>query len=372
MTGLRLFFWLQPGRQRVERQRIGVGNGFFLLDQHPEHAGLEQRQRRQLRHVAAIVTQRPARIGQRLSGRPRPPKRGSMRGDRFAVRRSCDEPQESGNERRAAGARPIVTIAPAALPGQSRPPLHNVDRDRTMTIEQTSLSESSEASASTPSLVEQARQNMIQQQIRPWEVLDPSVLELLARVPRERFVPPHLRSLAFVDFELPLNIDGVVTGETMLAPKVEARLLQELRIHPHELVLEIGTGSGYMAALAAHKAQTVWSVEIDPKAAGLRRRQPGPRRGAQRACRRRRRRARLGAHAPYDVIIVSGGLPMVPAELLAQLKVGGRLAAIVGQAPAMQAQIITRTTQEHFETLPLFETVTKPLRNAQGPSAFRF
>jgi protein-L-isoaspartate(D-aspartate) O-methyltransferase len=232
-----------------------------------------------------------------------------------------------------------------------------------MTLEPTALPDSE---------VELARQNMIQQQIRPWEVLDPGVLELLARVPRERFVPPHLRALAFVDFELPLNIDGVVTGETMLAPKVEARLLQELQIHPHELVLEIGTGSGYMAALAAHKAQSVWTVEIDPRLQAF---------GAANLARAGVRNAHveggdgaLGwpAHAPYDIIIVSGSLPCVPPQMLAQLKVGGRLAAIVGSAPAMHAQVITRATQDRFETQSLFETVTKPLRNAQAPSTFRF
>jgi protein-L-isoaspartate(D-aspartate) O-methyltransferase len=222
------------------------------------------------------------------------------------------------------------------------------------------------------SQVEKARHNMIEQQIRPWEVLDQSILDLLVRVQRERFVPPHLRSLAFVDFELPLNIDGVVTGETMLAPKVEARLLQELRIHPHEQVLEIGTGSGYMAALAAHRAQTVWSVEIDPRLEAF---------GAANL-------ARAGVHnahveggdgcqgwpsrAPYDVIIVSGSLPEVPAAMLQQLKVGGRMAAIVGRGPAMQARIITRRTQDDFDHLPLFETWTKPLRIAQPPSTFRF
>jgi protein-L-isoaspartate(D-aspartate) O-methyltransferase len=220
--------------------------------------------------------------------------------------------------------------------------------------------------------IELARHNMIQQQIRPWEVSDASVLDLLTRVPRERFVPPHLRSLAFVDTELPLNIDGVVTGESMLAPKVEARLLQELHIHPHELVLEIGTGSGYMAALAAHKAQTVWSVEIDPRLQAF---------GSANLARAGVRNAHVAlgdgalgwaAHAPYDVIIVSGGLPVVPPELLAQLKVGGRLAAIVGKAPAMQAQILTRRRADLVETLPLFETVARILRNARTPSAFRF
>ena len=222
------------------------------------------------------------------------------------------------------------------------------------------------------SAIEQARINMIEQQIRPWEVLDQSVLDLLLQVRREQFVPPHLRALAFVDFELPLNIDGVETGETMFAPKVEARLLQELGIHPHEQVLEVGTGSGYMAALAAHKAQTVWTIEIDPRLQAF---------GASNLARAGVRNARVeggdgslgwSAHAPYDVIIVSGSLPYLPPALLDQLKIGGRLTAIVGSAPAMSAQIVTRTGKDAFEPLALFETCTKPLRLAHQPSAFRF
>jgi len=220
--------------------------------------------------------------------------------------------------------------------------------------------------------LEDARHNMIEQQIRPWEVLDQTVLDLLQVVPREQFVPPHLRSLAFVDFELPLNIDGVVTGQTMLAPKVEARLLQELGLRAHERVLEIGAGSGYMAALAAHRAQTVWSVEIDPRLAAF---------ATANLARAGIRNAHVetgdaaggwGAHEPYDAIIVSGGLAELPEALLGQLKVGGRMAAIIGKAPAMQAQIITRTTATSHEVLPLFETSTPLLRNAQRPSAFRF
>ncbi len=219
---------------------------------------------------------------------------------------------------------------------------------------------------------ERFRFNMIEQQIRPWEVLEPSVLDLLYVVKREEFVPAHLRTLAFTDFELPLNLDGEVTGETMLAPKVEAKLLQELRIHPHEQVLEIGTGSGYMAALAAHKAETVWTVEIDPRLAAF---------GAANLARAGVHNSHVetgdGArgwaeHAPYDVIIVSGSLPLLPRSLLEQLKVGGRLAAVVGCGPAISAQIVTRVTNGNYETLPLFETVTKPLRNALQPSAFRF
>ena len=219
---------------------------------------------------------------------------------------------------------------------------------------------------------ERFRFNMIEQQIRPWEVLEPSVLDLLYVVKREDFVPAHLRALAFTDFELPLNLDGEVTGETMLAPKIEAKLLQELRIHPHEQVLEIGTGSGYMAALAAHKAETVWTVEIDPRLAAF---------GAANLARAGVHNSHVetgdgargwAAHAPYDVIIVSGSLPLLPRSLLEQLKVGGRLAAVVGCGPAMSAQIVTRVTESNYETLPLFETVTKPLRNALQPSAFRF
>ena len=219
---------------------------------------------------------------------------------------------------------------------------------------------------------ERFRFNMIEQQIRPWDVLEPSVLDLLYVVKREDFVPAHLRALAFTDFELPLNLDGEVTGETMLAPKIEAKLLQELRIHPHEQVLEIGTGSGYMAALAAHKAETVWTVEIDPRLAAF---------GAANLARAGVHNTHVetgdgargwAAHAPYDVIIVSGSLPLLPRSLLEQLKVGGRLAAVVGCGPAMSAQIVTRVTNGNYETLPLFETVTKPLRNALQPSAFRF
>jgi len=213
---------------------------------------------------------------------------------------------------------------------------------------------------------------MIEQQIRPWEVLDQGVLELLQTVRREDFVPRHLRGLAFVDFELPLTIDGVATGENMLAPKVEARLLQELGIHAHEQVLEIGTGTGYMAALAAHRALTVWTVEIDQRLQNF---------AAANLARAGIRNARVeggdaaggwAAHAPYDVIIVSGSLPSLPATLLDQLKLGGRLAAIVGTGPAMQAQLVTRTSLGRFETLPLFETATRPLRNAQAASSFRF
>jgi protein-L-isoaspartate(D-aspartate) O-methyltransferase len=220
--------------------------------------------------------------------------------------------------------------------------------------------------------VEQARTNMIEQQIRPWDVLDQSVLDLLYAVRREEFVPLQLRALAFVDTELPLRIDGVDTGEVMMAPKVEARLLQELGIQTHETVLEVGTGSGYLAALAAHRARSVLSIEIDRRLvafgggnlerAGIRNVQVELGDGA------------LGwsERAPYDLIMMSGSLPVIPDALLAQLKVGGRMAAIVGEAPVMTAQIVTRISEAGYDTLALFETCLKPLHNAWRPDPFRF
>jgi protein-L-isoaspartate(D-aspartate) O-methyltransferase len=220
--------------------------------------------------------------------------------------------------------------------------------------------------------LEQARLNMIEQQIRPWDVLDQSVLDLLYAVRREEFVPPQLRALAFRDVELPLKIDGVDTGEVMMTPKVEARLLQELGIQTHETVLEVGTGSGYMAALAAHRAHSVLSVEIDRRLYGF---------GLANLNRAGIRNVRVesgdGApgwseRGPYDVIIMSGSLPVLPDVLLAQLKVSGRLAAIVGDAPAMTAQIVTRVSDSSYDTLALFETCLKPLRNARRPDPFRF
>lgn len=225
--------------------------------------------------------------------------------------------------------------------------------------------------------IEQARHNMIEQQIRTWEVLDQSVLDLLTVVKRESFVPPAFRLLAFVDMEIPLRIDagdGTVydSGEAMLTPKMEARFLQELAVRPHERVLEIGTGSGYMAALAAHKAQHVTSIEIDERLHRF---------GAANLARAgvRNVSVELGdgargwkARAPYDVIVVSGSLPALPPELLAQLKIGGRLSAIVGSAPVMTAQIVTRVSDAGYETLRIFETRVKALRNAWQPSTFRF
>lgn len=220
--------------------------------------------------------------------------------------------------------------------------------------------------------IEKARYNMVEQQVRTWDVLDQSVLDLLFVVKREDFVPPAYRALAFADMEVPLTIDGWASDESMWAPKLEARILQELVIKRHERVLEIGTGSGYMAALLAHKADDVTSVEIEPrlKAFG----ETNLRRAGIHNVRLQLGDASRGlvGDTAYDVIVVTGSLPVVPAELTDQLKVGGRLAAIVGEDPAMVAQIISRVTPDGYDTIKLFETSAKPLRNALRPSSFRF
>ena len=214
---------------------------------------------------------------------------------------------------------------------------------------------------------EQARFKMIEQQIRPWEVLDASVLDLLSVVRREDFVPPAMKMLAFADLELPIG-----RGQTMLAPKIEARLLQELGVRKTDVVLEVGTGSGYMAALLASKAEYVVSIEIDPVLASIAEKNLA-RAGIANVSVEVGDAARgWSEQAPYDVIVISGSLPILPDPFLHQLKVGGRLAAIVGEAPAMSAQIVTRTEEDAWTTVKLFETVVAPLANVERKSAFAF
>ena len=215
--------------------------------------------------------------------------------------------------------------------------------------------------------IEQARFNMIEQQIRPWNVLNLSVLELLAVVKREDFVPDEHRALAFVDTEVPLP-----HGQYMLAPKVEARLLQELAVHKHERVLEIGAGSGHMAALLAHKAQQVTALEIEPDLARLAAANL-QRAGVMNASVvQADGAAGLAGDGPFDVIVLSGSVAEVPQVLLSQLKVGGRLAAIVGAEPVMRAVLITRTGEQGLERRVLFDTVAPRLRGFKEPTRFQF
>lgn len=215
--------------------------------------------------------------------------------------------------------------------------------------------------------IEQARFNMIEQQIRPWDVLDTEVLDLLHVVKRENFVPVAHKALAFVDTEIPL-----AGGESMLFPKVEARLLQDVTVKKHETVLEIGTGSGYMAALLAHRARHVTTVEISPELKTLAEQKLAANGVTNVTVELGDGAQGWAKGAPFDVIVVSGSLPELPPVLLQQLKVGGRLVVIIGQAPAMKAQLITRTGEAGYDTRTLFETSVKPLLLANQPSAFKF
>lgn len=215
--------------------------------------------------------------------------------------------------------------------------------------------------------LEQARFNMIEQQIRPWEVIDQGVLDLLFVVKREEFVPQAYRLLAFADIEVPLG-----HGATMLPPKIEAHALQALRVGKTDKVLEIGSGSGYMAALLAAHAAQVWSVDIVPALTDMAR-ENLKRQGISNVTLETGDAANgWSAHAPYDVIMVSGSLPAIPPELAAQLKIGGRMFAIVGELPAMHAQLIVRTGEDAYTTKALFETVAPPLANAPQPARFVF
>jgi len=213
---------------------------------------------------------------------------------------------------------------------------------------------------------EHARFNMVEQQIRPWAVLDQDVLDLLFAVRREDFVPPAYRSLAFADLELPLP-----GGEHMWAPKLEARVLQSLKLMRQESVLEIGTGSGYFTALLASRASEVTTVEVDPALAAS---------AAGKLARHGFSSVRCevgdGAqgwgHELYDAIALTGSTPLLPETFLAQLKPGGRVFAIVGDPPAMTARLVAWTTPGSRVTTDLFETVVAPLKNAVTPSRFRF
>jgi len=219
--------------------------------------------------------------------------------------------------------------------------------------------------------IERARFNMVEQQIRTWEVLDQEVLDLLFAVRREDFVPAQYRSLAFVDMEIPLA-EHATAGEKMLAPKLEARMLQELAIKPADRVLEVGTGSGYMTALLAKRGAHVYSVEIVPRFS------------AQAA-------ARLSAHdihnvtleigdaargwskhAPYDAIVLTGSVPVLADEFARCLNPGGRLLAVVGEAPAMEARLVTCAASGACSEVGLFETCIPVLRNAPQPERFVF
>lgn len=215
--------------------------------------------------------------------------------------------------------------------------------------------------------IEQARFNMIEQQIRPWQVLDPHVLQLLALVQREHFVPAKHRALAFADLEIPLPC-----GQCMLAPKVEARMLQDLGVHKSDKVLEIGAGSGYMAALLARRAQSVLSLEIHEELA-LTARANLERAGIHNAQVRQADGSQGAAgDGPFDVIVLSGSVARLPRSLLDELRIGGRLCAIVGDEPVMRATLVRRISDTGFDTTQPWDTVAPRLLNFPEPARFQF
>jgi protein-L-isoaspartate(D-aspartate) O-methyltransferase len=216
-----------------------------------------------------------------------------------------------------------------------------------------------------------ARFNMIEQQIRPWEVLDGAVLSLLSVVKRENFAPMAHKALAFVDMEIPLK-DGNQTGQVMLPPRVEARLLQDADVKRTDKVLEVGTGSGYMAALLAHQAASVLSFELDAtlaqqartnlQAAGIHNVEVRQADGSQGA----------PSDGPFDVIMLSGSVPNVPQVLLNQLSIGGRLLAVVGEDPVMRASVITRTADQQWQTSEPWDTKAPRLQGFPEHNRFSF
>jgi protein-L-isoaspartate(D-aspartate) O-methyltransferase len=214
---------------------------------------------------------------------------------------------------------------------------------------------------------EKARFNMVEQQIRPWDVLDTDVLDLLMSVRREEFVPASARALAFADVEIPIGC-----GQVMLKPVIEGKILQALQLKKSDSVLEVGAGSGYFAALLAARTEWVRTIDIEPALVKLANDNLA-RYGVENVIVEDGNAAEgWPSRAPYDVIVVSGGLPFLPQSLLAQLKVGGRLFAFVGEAPVMKAQLVSCEAEGRFRTEDVFETLVPMLRDVPQHDRFRF
>ena len=214
---------------------------------------------------------------------------------------------------------------------------------------------------------EQARFNMVEQQIRPWQVLDPQVLTVLSNVQRELFVPQAYQAMAYTDTDIPLG-----HGEAMAPPRVAARLMHDLHLTGTEKVLEIGTGSGYMAALLAGRAQRVVSLEINPELAS------NARNNLQRAgitnvdVRVADGSSGASGDAPFDAIVLGGSVAEVPQALLQQLAIGGRLLAIVGHDHVMAATLFTRTADAAWDSKALWDHTAPRLQGFAEPTRFKF
>lgn len=221
--------------------------------------------------------------------------------------------------------------------------------------------------AVSQSKTETARFNMIEQQIRTWDVLDPTVLQLLNEVPREAFVPVAYQGLAFADLEIPIG-----DGHVMLSPKLEARMLQALSVKKSDRVLHVGTGTGYLTALLAKLAKEVISVDIDPSLSAL---------AATHLQQQQIHNVTMQVgdasqgwlqHAPYDVIVFGGSSPVEPNQVRQQLALGGRMLIVLGNAPVMRATLIQRVSEQGFREDILFETCIAPLVNAPQAQSFQF
>lgn len=215
--------------------------------------------------------------------------------------------------------------------------------------------------------IEQTRFNMVAQQIRTWYVLDDNVLDLLYKLKREEFVPAESRAMAFVDMEIPLGHDQV-----MLTPKMEARILQELHIKKTDKIFEVGSGSGYMTALLADRGAHVYSVEIIPELKTMAENNLKVHDITNVTVEQGDAARGWAKHEPYDVIVLTASTPVLPDAFQNSLNPGGRLFAIVGEDPVMEAVLVTCTAPGEFTTTTLFETSTAPLINAQQPVRFTF
>ncbi|MDH5480265.1 MAG: protein-L-isoaspartate O-methyltransferase [Nitrosomonas sp.] len=215
--------------------------------------------------------------------------------------------------------------------------------------------------------LEETRSNMITQQIRTWNVLDDNVLDLLYRLRREEFVPTAYHDMAFVDMEIPLG-----HGQVMLAPKMEARILQELHIKKTDKILEIGSGSGYMTALLAKQGAHVNSVEIIPELKAMAENNLKAHEIANVTIEQGDAAQGWSKNEPYDVIVITASTPVLPEAFLKSLNPGGRLFAMIGEDPVMDVVIVTCVAPGEFNTTKLFETSTVPLINAQQPERFVF
>ncbi|PXW88890.1 protein-L-isoaspartate(D-aspartate) O-methyltransferase [Nitrosomonas sp. Nm84] len=215
--------------------------------------------------------------------------------------------------------------------------------------------------------LEETRFNMVAQQIRTWYVLDDNVLDLLYKVKREEFVPAENKAMAFVDMEIPLG-----HGQVMLTPKMEARILQELHVKKTDKILEVGSGSGYMTALLADSGAHVYSVEIIPELKAMAENNLKTHNITNVTLEQGDAARGWTNHEPYDVIVLTASTPILPAAFQNSLNPGGRLFAIVGEDPVMEALLITCIAPGEFTTTQLFETSTAPLINAQQPIRFIF